>query len=441
MISNRETTSKERASYYIYFLGQNMLYFIVSQYAMLYFTDYVGISAAVIGTIFLIARIWDAANDPIFGVVVDRCNLKGGKYKPWINIASIILPIISLLIFCVPDISVGGKTAYIAVVYILWGMSYTVSDVPGFGISTVITNNINERNSLLANSRLFAIAGLLIVSMGIIPLSDKFGWSGAALIIAIVGMLLMNLMRFNVKEKYSAKNDSISIKKIIKYVIHNKYLLIYYSGITLWLAFSTSMMAMNYFAIYNLGDSKYIAIMMMLSTIPMLLAAVMAPSLIQKFGKNKITIASCLIAIITQVTFFIVGYDSVALVCIFLVIIGISTGLINVMYPMFTADCIEYGTWKTGERASGISFSIQTFTTKLGQAVAAALAGFILTAINYVPNVEQSASTLKGIFSMITIIPAIGIIGMLVIFALFYKLKDSDIEMYIKENSKLEDEL
>lgn len=438
MISNRETTNKERVSYYSYFLGQNMLYFIVSQYAMLYFTDYIGISAAVIGTIFLIARIWDAVNDPIFGIIVDRSNIKGGKYKPWINIASIILPILSLLVFCVPDISISGKTAYIAIVYILWGMSYTISDVPGFGISTVITNNVDERNSLLANSRLFAITGLLIVSMGIIALSNKFGWAGAALIVSIVGMLLMNLMRFNVKEKYVAKNDSISIKKIINYVIHNKYLLIYYTGITLWLAFNTSMMAMNYFAIYNLGDSKYIAIMMILSIVPMLFAAAIASPLIQKFGKNKITIVSCLIAIIGQVMFFIVGYDSVALVCIFLVIIGISTGLINVMYPMFTADCIEYGTWKTGERASGISFSIQTFTTKLGQAVSAALAGFILTAINYVPNVEQSASTLKGIFSMITIIPAIGVIGMLVIFALFYKLKDSDVENYIKENSKFE---
>lgn len=438
MMKNRETTLTERSAYFGYFLGQNMLYFIVSQYAILYFTDYVGISAAIIGTIFLLARIWDAVNDPLFGAIVDKSNLKAGKYKPWMNIASLALPIITLLVFCVPDISTTAKTIYIAITYILWGMAYTVSDIPGFGISTVITKNLNERNSLLAKSRMFAIAGLLIVSMSIIALSERLGWTNAALIIAVVGMLLMNLMRFKVKEKHVSINQGITIKKIISYLFNNKYLLIYYIGITFWLAANTSMLGMSYFAIYNLGDSSYIAILMMLSIIPMILAAFFAQNLIAKFDKNKVTIGSCLIIFVTLITFYFVGYGNLILVFILMGIIGLAGGLLNVMYPMFTADCIEYGTWKTGANAAGISFSIQTFTTKLGQAIAAALVGFILTAINYVPNVEQSASTLKGIFSMMTLIPALGVLGMLIIFVLFYKLKDSDIEKYAKENAKFE---
>lgn len=121
MIQNRETTAKQRGTYYSYFLGQNMLYFIVSSFAMLYFTDYVGVSSAAIGVIFLVARIWDAANDPMFGIIVDKVNNKQGKYKFWINIASIALPIITFLVFCVPDLSTTGKLVYISVTYILWG--------------------------------------------------------------------------------------------------------------------------------------------------------------------------------------------------------------------------------------------------------------------------------------------------------------------------------
>lgn len=408
MIHNRETTTLQRGTYYCYFLGQNMLYFIVSSFAMLYFTDYAGVSAAAIGVIFLVARIWDAVNDPMFGIIVDKVNRKQGKYKFWINLASILLPVITFLVFCVPNTSNAGKLVYIAVTYILWGMTYTVSDVPGFGMSTAITHNMDERNSMLANSRLFAI----------------------------VGAVLMNLMRPVVHEKYKAENTGVTVKSIINYVLHNKYLLIYYLGIAIMFSCNTTMVASNYFAIYNLGSEDYIALMMMLSVIPMLLAAVVAPPLIRKFGKYAVTMGCCTIGAVIYGGFYLVGYGNLAVVVICLVIGGLALGIINVMYPMITADCIEYGTYVTGERATGISFSIQTFTTKLGQALAAGIGAFLLTAIGYVPNVEQSTGTLSGIFSMITLLPALGMLLMLIIFGKFYKIREEDVEMYIKENEK-----
>lgn len=436
MIHNRETTTLQRGTYYCYFLGQNMLYFIVSSFAMLYFTDYAGVSAAAIGVIFLVARIWDAVNDPMFGIIVDKVNRKQGKYKFWINLASILLPVITFLVFCVPNTSNVGKLVYIAVTYILWGMTYTISDVPGFGMSTAITHNMDERNSMLANSRLFAIGGLLIVSMVIMKLVGGFGWIGAAAIIAIIGAALMNLMRPVVHEKYKAENTGVTVKSIINYVLHNKYLLIYYLGIAIMFSCNTTMVASNYFAIYNLGSEDYIALMMMLSVIPMLLAAVVAPPLIRKFGKYAVTMGCCTIGAVIYGGFYLIGYGNLAVVVICLVIGGLALGIINVMYPMITADCIEYGTYVTGERATGISFSIQTFTTKLGQALAAGIGAFLLTAIGYVPNVEQSAGTLSGIFSMITLLPALGMLLMLIIFGKFYKIREEDVEMYIKENEK-----
>lgn len=112
--------------------------------------------------------------------------------------------------------------------------------------------------------------------------------------------------------------------------------------------------------------------------------------------------------------------------------------MVNVMYPMITADCIEYGTYVTGERATGISFSIQTFTTKLGQALAAGIGAFLLEAVGYVPNAQQSATALNGIFSMITLLPAAGMLAMVIIFGKFYKIREKDVQMYIKENEKNE---
>lgn len=127
---------------------------------------YAGVSPAIVGIIFTIARIWDAVNDPLFGIIVDKSNPKKGKYKSWTGLAAVALPIIIILMFFVPDIGMTGKIIYVAVVYILWGMAYTVSDVPAFSLTTAMTKNMNERNSLLSISRLFP------------SITDALQWAG-----------------------------------------------------------------------------------------------------------------------------------------------------------------------------------------------------------------------------------------------------------------------
>jgi len=430
----RETNPKERASYYVYFLGQNMSFFIVNTYAMLFFTDRLGISAAVIGTLFFVARIWAAVNDLILGVIIDKSHIKSGKYKPWINMASIALPIITISIFAIPDISMTGKITLASITYILWGMAYTVSDVPGFSIITVMTTNADERNTMLSLSRMFALSGLLVVSVVLMPIVNSYGWTTAAVCISAVSFLLMNFQRFFVKERHFTRNESIAVGKILKCLFGNKYLLIYYGAITVWFSCSTSMIVSSYFAVYNLGSHAYIGILMIFMVIPILMASIFVPPLIKKFGKNRVVLISAITNITIFVTYYFIGYSNIMVVFLMMTLNGLCSGVLNVTYPMYTADCIEYGAWKTGERTTGFSFAMQTFTTKLAQAVSAGVAGFLLTAFGYVPNVEQSESTLKGIFSMMTLVPATGVLGFVIIFGLFYKLKESDVEKYIKGN-------
>lgn len=128
--------------------------------------------------------------------------------------------------------------------------------------------------------------------------------------------------------------------------------------------------------------------MTMISVVPMLFAAVIAPPLVRKFGKYVVTLGSCVIGAAVYAVFYFIGYGSLIFVIICLSIGGLALGMVNVMYPMITADCIEYGTYVTGERTTGISFFIQTFTTKLGQALAAGIGAFLLEAVGYVPNAQ-----------------------------------------------------
>lgn len=435
MSNMKETSKKERMSYYAYFLGQNIIYILVSMYAMLFFTDYVGISPAAVGIIFLIARVWDAVNDPMFGIIVDKSNPKSGKYKFWTNLASILLPVLVLLMFFVPDIGMSGKIVYVAIIYILWGMVYTVSDVPAFSLTTAMTQNLNERNSLLSVSRLFPIIGGLLVSTTVIALTNAIGWTGGAALVAVITLILMNFMRFNVKERHVAPDTGITVKKILKYLLGNKYLLIYYGAFAIYAMCNTGVSVQNYFAIYNLGNAGYIAILSVLGTIPMIIVAFLAPMQSKKFGKYKVTVVVCALMIAVLVGYFFVGYKNLTLVFIFTFVNSSLTGFMAVMYPMFTADCIEYGTWKSGERGTAISFAMQTFVTKLGQALASGIVGFLLTAVGYVANTAQSEKALSGIFGTLTLVPAVGALGMLIIFGLFYKLREKDVEQYIAENA------
>lgn len=438
MDQSKETSKKERMSYYSYFLGQNIIYILVAMYAMLFFTDYVGVSPAIVGIIFTVARIWDAVNDPMFGIIVDKSNPQKGKYKSWTNLAAIVLPLLIILMFFVPKFGMTGKIIWVAVVYILWGMAYTVSDVPAFSLTTAMTKNMNERNTLLSISRLFPIIAGLLVSTTIIALTNAIGWTGGAIVIAVISFILMNFMRLNVKERHTAPATGVTVRKIIGYLIGNKYLLIYYAAFTLYSACNTSAYVQNYFAIYNLGSANYIAILSVINTIPMVIDAFLAPKLCKKFGKYNVTVVICILTIAVSLMYFLIGYQSLLIVFIFAFLTSSLTGFMAVMYPMFTADCIEYGTWKTGERGTGISFAIQTFTTKLGQALASGIVGILLSVIGYTANATQSSTTLSGMFALFTLGPGVGALLMLIVFGFFYKLREDDVEKYIAENAENE---
>lgn len=430
------TSLKERSSYYSYFLGQNMLYFLVIQFAMIYYTDYAGISAAVIGTIFLIARVGDAAIDPIFGVIIDKAHLKGGKFKPWVNLAAILLPVITILVFLTPQISMDWRIIYVGITYLLWGLIYSLSDVPNFALSTVMSNNLKERNTMLANGRLFAIIAILIISSAAISGAQGIGWGPTAIIVAVVSCILMTFSRFNIKERFRVESQNITIKKIISYMAHNNYLLIYYLSLTILFALNTGQSAVNYFIIYNLGNASLIPFLTLLTVIPMIISAMVLPRIVARFGKIKVTIITLICTTALSCAYFFIGYQNLAEVCAMAVICGFFNAIHLVLSPMFTSDCIEFATWKSGgERAEGITFAVQTFTMKFGQALNASIVGFILAAINYVPSGQQAAGTLTGIFSMITLIPAAGSLLMLIIFGLFYKLRETDVDRMMKEVS------
>ena len=430
------TNRLERLAYGGYFMGQNLIYFLVYQFLMLFYTDVVGITAGAVGTMFLIARIFDAVNDPIMGIIVDKTNLEGGKFIPWIKLVIFLMPLTTVILF----IKVGGgginSLIYAYITYLIWGIIYTISDVPIFALATVMTHNSNERVTLISIGRIGAGLGSVIISLFFMTLLSKIAWTGTVLLLATLALLSMLPLRYLGRERYVyQQKEVLSLKKIFSFVLNNKYLLIFYGAIIMASLTNTSTVSINYFAIYNLGNESYISTLTIANMIPMLLVPFVLPPLIKRYGKKKIFIMAFIVAILSSLVFYLIGYSNIVWVHLFTIIKGIAQ-VPTFMIGLFTVDCIEYGTYTTNERAEGISFSLQTFTAKLSAAVAGAISGFVLERVGYEAGVIQTPQTLNGIWNMYVLYPIFGAVIAIIIMWRYYDLTEKKVDDMILFNTK-----
>lgn len=430
------TNRLERLAYGGYFMGQNLIYFLVYQFLMLFYTDVVGITAGAVGTMFLIARIFDAVNDPIMGIIVDKTNLEGGKFIPWIKLVIFLMPLTTVILF----IKVGGgginSLIYAYITYLIWGIIYTISDVPIFALATVMTHNSNERVALISIGRIGAGLGSVIISLFFMTLLSKIAWTGTVLLLATLALLSMLPLRYLGRERYVyQQKEVLSLKKIFSFVLNNKYLLIFYGAIIMASLTNTSTVSINYFAIYNLGNESYISTLTIANMIPMLLVPFVLPPLIKRYGKKKIFIMAFIVAILSSLVFYLIGYSNIVWVHLFTTIKGIAQ-VPTFMIGLFTVDCIEYGTYTTNERAEGISFSLQTFTAKLSAAVAGAISGFVLERVGYEAGVIQTPQTLNGIWNMYVLYPIFGAVIAIIIMWRYYDLTEKQVDDMILFNTK-----
>mgnify|MGYP001766366991 CR=1 FL=1 len=434
-----QTSGKEQFSYFGFFLGQNIIYAIVYQYLGFFFTEGIGINAIKVATMLAIPKIWDAINDPIMGVIVDKAHLKRGKFLPWIKFVVYALPLITILLFI--DMT-PNKQLMLVLFYILytsWGMIYTVGDVPAFSIATVMTDKLPERDRLMSLGRLGAVVGVLAAA-AFLSLKGAVGFTYTIIIYMAVSFVFMIPINFLAKERVPyTRSENIPLKTIFSQLFKNKYLLIYYLAFFAATAANTLQFIAAYFAKANLGDEGLTTLILAATVVPLLAVIPFLPAMIKAVGKRQLTIWCSALFIVFSVIQYFVGYDSLVLFIVFAAIRVILMNIPLQMYGMFTADCVEYGAYKSGERTEGISFAIQTFMTKLGGAVVQWVSLFVIGIAGYIEQLPagqmQPASALNAIWQVMTLIPIAGFAIMLVIMVFFYDLKETDVQKMIDEMS------
>lgn len=417
---------REKLAYGSGDMACNFIFSTVSIFLLIFYTDIFGITPLQASTLFLIARIWDAINDPIMGMIVDKLNLKNGKYRPYVLLGAIPLAISGILCFTVPNFSSTGKLIYAYVTYISVGMIYTFVNVPYGALTSAITQDPIERTSISSIRMSMAMTGGLIVSMGIPIIIGKFdspaiGYQIAMIIYAILGVIFFMFCYFGTKERVEIpkSEEKMSIKDIVDQLRLNKPLR-YLCGV-FFVIFTSSTInssaGMFYFT-YNLKRVELFGINNLINMGTMITMILITPVFVKKFGKKKTFLGGLLWAGIALIIRFIIPYDKVSLVLIMTAIIAIGNGVAVGLLWGLVPDTIEAGELATGKRQGGIIYSVVGFFFKLGTAMGGIIPGFVFSFTGYVPNVEQTAVAMTGITSLISIIPGI---LFLIIFAIFRK--------------------
>ncbi len=447
-----QTTKPERSSYYTYFFGQNMIYNMIAAY-LTTFLLLIGVNPVKSAAVMLAVKVWDAVNDAIFGVIFDKVKFKSGKkYIPWLKIACVFTPVTTVAIFVIPNgASETVKLVWFAIAYILWDTAYTLCDVPAFGIITSMTSNIEERNTVLSLKGITGGIGTAVTTVLVTLLTSEFiglGYGWVSIAVAIVAAATM----FPICTKCQERNKTIdeeefTVSRMLKYIVSNKYLLIYYLGYIFYSGAQTYTALHMITAYYIFDNSLASLITGTVAALPQLIMSLLVPKIIRKMDKAKLFKISVVAAILLSIL-VVPTRNSFILFTITFMLRSIPLGIIGVVAFSFTPDCAEYGQYTTGTEAKGITFAIQTFAVKLAAAISGSLGlamlgwfGFKtfdgvdsfegLEAINAIS--QQTPEALDGLWFTYNVVPIIGLVIALVIWH-FYKLNDKDVQIMADYN-------
>ena len=402
------------------------------------FLTNIGITAALVGILFLIARIWDAINDPIFGAIIDKTSLGSGKFLPWLRISNVMLPLVVLLLFAIPNsLPLGWKFCWAFVAYLLYDIAYTMCDVPVFAMTSAVTDQVHERINIMSRNSVLSTLTIIAVSLIVPNVYPVIGAFNTAIGIAIIAAAFMFFMSRFAKERYINKDsDEGTLKSMFQYVKDNKYLRIGFLGIVTLSVTSMTNTVVAYFAINCLGNIGMVATITMFLALPALVIGALMPQLTKKFDKFHMLIIGIIGHNIFNIIIFFVGYQNLTIFYLLMLARGIFFGLQLILQLQFTGDFVEYGEFVTGKRLQGTAYSIQTFVFKFMNALPAAIAMFILGAFGFVAGegAVQPQSALDAIWVLFILSPVIGGLLSLPIFAK-YKLRDKTVQIMAAANS------
>lgn len=411
--------------------ANNLAFSMSSMFLLLYYTDVVGISAAAAGTLLLVVRVWDAVADLVAGRLVDKTSTRWGRFRPFLLFGSIPLLGLSVAIFSIPSFGPSGQLAYAYVSYALFGLAYSLVNIPYGSLGTAMTQRPEERAKLSS----FRIVGsnLTILLLAVVVAPQIQGSANlqrsltiTTTVFLVVGIALY-LFTFRTSEERVVREDvDVSLREAARTIRQNRpLLLLSLSGLVFLTGWYSLQTVAIFYARDVLGNANLYIVLTIAQTAGVFGAAAFVPRLVGTIGKKLAYLAFGGVAIAggIGVTFAPASIPAVAIA--FFGVLGIGLGGVNTLMFALAADTVEYGEWKTGFRIEGQIYAAFSFTRKVGQGVGAAVAAFVIGVGGYVAH---SATQPDGAIDAIKIaagaVPA-GFILVALAVIVFYPLSEA----------------
>lgn len=469
--------NKERWAFSIGALGQGMIYAMMSSYISDYYLNVLQLAPMFVLLLMLLARVWDAINDPLMGMIVDRKTTKRGKMRPYIIYASIPIGVLTILMYLSPNMDKTSLMIYSAIVYIAWGMIYTMADVPFWSLPNIMTPNAEERSSTISFARilngigsavpevLFLVIGLVLPN--ILGASDGLEYNKTKYLImavftVVIGIILYANSYFHVKERVvipdgkPVKGEPSRLSRIFKC---KPLMLVILMGVLSSGRYMVQAAAVHVarYAFYigkpleGMSDAERVAaieasvstvktIFQVCAIVGMFGAMLVMPMLMKKFDYKKIVIVTCLGGFVASIFTTLIGWFTMNLyICIpFILISCIPLGVLNTISYAMIGDCLDYMELKTGFRDNALGSACQGFVNKLGNALATSGIVVMYMFIGISPEKMLSSDVIMAatdlamnqrfaMFSLVSVVPGVSLL-LCAIPMFFYKISGKNKE-------------
>lgn len=454
----------EKIGYGLGDMSSSMFWKLFGAYLMLFYTDVFGISAAVVGTMFAVTRVWDSFFDPVVGAFADRTSSRWGRFRPYLLFLAVPFGLIGVVTFLTPPFDATGKIVYAYITYALMMMVYSAINVPYASLLGVMSPDPSHRNTLATYRMTFAYLGSFIALLLFMPLvnafgggdvngptrlwftAPQFGWFMAVVVIAAICVVLFLACFALTKERVEPiKHEKTSLKTDFRDLVHNKpWWILLGAGVSSLVFNSIRDGATVYYFKYYVdetavGNISILGLPFVLSGIYLgvgqaanIVGVILAAPVSNRIGKRNTFILAMALATVLSVIFFWFNKDQLYLIFVFQILISICAGSIFPLLWSMYADCADYSELRTGNRATGLIFSSSSMSQKFGWAFGSAITGWMLAQFGFKANAVQSAETIQGIKMFLSILPAVGALLSLV-FICFYPLSESKMKKITAE--------
>ena len=440
---------KEKIGYGFGDMASSMFWKLFGSYLMIFYTDVFGLPAAVVGTLFLVTRVWDSAFDPIVGVVADRTHTRWGKFRPYLLTLAVPFSVIGVLTFITPSLNDSGKLIYAYVTYSLMMMVYSAINVPYASLLGVISADPKERNTLSTFRMAFAYVGSFIALLLFMPMVNFFsnhskeltnqqhGWTMAVIVIAVMCALLFIGCFVLTKERVKPMREKQApLKEDLKDLWKNRpWWILLGAGVAALVFNSIRDGATVYYFKYFIVEENYETVSffgvsfvlsglyLSIGQIANIAGVILAAPVSNRIGKKQTYMGAMSIATILSIMFFWFDKDNMTMIFIFQILISICAGSVFPLLWSMYADCTDYSELKTGNRATGLIFSSSSMSQKFGWAIGSALTGWLLAYFGFRANEVQNAEAIQGIKMFMSFLPAVGTV-LSVLFISIYPLSE-----------------